>query len=161
MKKHVKIYTDGACKGNPGPGGWGAILVYLGVEKVISGGERETTNNRMELLAVINALECLKEPCKITLVSDSSYVINGLEKGWALGWKKNDKPSKFAPGKMLGKDVYKNDDRKLPVKPGRIWYEADINYVEGYRGPSRILYSNDGLIFVTYDHYKTFYEVTR
>ena len=88
MKKHVHIYTDGACKGNPGPGGWGAILVYLGKEKVISGGEGETTNNRMELLAVINALECLKEPCRITLTSDSSYVINGLEKGWALGWKK-------------------------------------------------------------------------
>ncbi len=87
MKK-VDIYTDGACRGNPGAGGWGAILVFNGHEKCISGGEKDTTNNKMELLAVISAFEKLKEPCEVTLCSDSSYVINGLEKGWALSWKK-------------------------------------------------------------------------
>lgn len=86
--KEVTIYTDGACSGNPGPGGWGAILSFHGVEKEISGGEAETTNNRMELTAVIEALACLKEPCRVDLYSDSTYVINALEKGWVYGWKK-------------------------------------------------------------------------
>ena len=85
--KSVKLYTDGACSGNPGPGGWGAILVYKSIEKVISGGEPNTTNNRMELLGVINGLEALKEPCKVELVSDSKYVIDGLSLGWAKGWR--------------------------------------------------------------------------
>ena len=85
--KHVDIYTDGACRGNPGPGGWGAILVYQGREKELSGGEANTTNNRMELTGVITALEALKEPCIVELWSDSKYVIDGLEKGWAKGWK--------------------------------------------------------------------------
>ncbi|MBQ8572631.1 MAG: ribonuclease HI [Ruminococcus sp.] len=85
MKK-VDIYTDGACSGNPGPGGWGAILCYNGVEKEISGGEPHTTNNRMELLAVISALQMLKEPCEVTLYSDSQYVCNALERGWAKKW---------------------------------------------------------------------------
>ena len=88
-KKTVTIYTDGACSGNPGPGGWGAILCYKDTEKEISGGERETTNNRMELTAVIEGLKCLKEPCSIELYSDSKYVIDGLEKGWAASWRKN------------------------------------------------------------------------
>ena len=88
-KKQVSIYTDGACSGNPGPGGWGAILCYKGTEKEISGAEKETTNNRMELTAVIEALKCLKEVCDITLVTDSKYVSDGLSKGWAEGWKKN------------------------------------------------------------------------
>jgi Ribonuclease HI len=88
-KKTVTIYTDGACSGNPGPGGWAAILCYRDTEKCISGGEPETTNNRMELKAVINALECLKEPCIVELWSDSKYVIDGLEKGWAESWRKN------------------------------------------------------------------------
>lgn len=87
MMKSVKLYTDGACSGNPGPGGWGAILVYKSTEKVISGGEPNTTNNRMELLGVINGLEALKEPCKVELVSDSKYVIDGLSLGWAKGWR--------------------------------------------------------------------------
>ena len=85
--KHVDIYTDGACRGNPGKGGWGAILVYGGVEKELSGGERETTNNRMELTAVISALSALRERCEVTLTSDSKYVIDAIEKGWALSWK--------------------------------------------------------------------------
>ena len=88
--KHVDIYTDGACRGNPGRGGWGAILVYGSVEKELSGGERETTNNRMELTAVISGLEALREPCEVTLTSDSTYVINSITKKWLDGWvKKN------------------------------------------------------------------------
>lgn len=86
MKK-VDIYTDGACSGNPGPGGWGAILCYGGVEKEISGGEPHTTNNRMELLGVITALSMLKEPCEVTLYSDSQYVTNAMTRGWAQKWK--------------------------------------------------------------------------
>ena len=83
--KHVDIYTDGACRGNPGPGGWGAVLVYNGHEKELSGGHPETTNNRMELTAVITALATLKEPCEVTLTSDSKYVIDGITKGWIKG----------------------------------------------------------------------------
>ena len=79
----VTIYTDGACSGNPGPGGWGAILSYKGTEKELSGGAAQTTNNRMELTAVIEALRLLKEPCVVELYSDSKYVIDALEKGWA------------------------------------------------------------------------------
>ena len=85
--KHIQIFTDGACSGNPGPGGWGAILRYKAHEKELSGGEAETTNNRMELMALIAALEQLKEPCEIDLCSDSQYVINGMQKGWAKGWR--------------------------------------------------------------------------
>ncbi len=86
--KTVTIYTDGACSGNPGPGGWGAILSWNGREKELSGGERQTTNNRMELTAVISALEALKEPCAVELYSDSKYVIDALQKGWAMSWRK-------------------------------------------------------------------------
>lgn len=85
--KTVEIFTDGACSGNPGPGGWGAILRYKGVEKELSGGEPETTNNRMELTAVISALSALKEPCDIQLYSDSKYIIDAVTKGWAKSWK--------------------------------------------------------------------------
>ena len=84
--KTVTIYTDGACSGNPGPGGWGAILMYGAHKKELSGGEGHTTNNRMELTGVITALEALKEPCIVELYSDSKYVIDALEKGWAKGW---------------------------------------------------------------------------
>ncbi len=87
--KTVTLYTDGACSGNPGPGGWGAILEYMGVEKELSGGEAETTNNRMELTAVIRGLEALNEPCIVELYSDSKYVVDALEKGWARSWQKN------------------------------------------------------------------------
>ena len=85
--KTVKIYTDGACSGNPGPGGWGAILQYGGRTKEMSGGEPRTTNNRMELTGVIRALQTLKEPCIVELYSDSKYVTDALEKGWAKGWR--------------------------------------------------------------------------
>lgn len=86
MKK-VYIYTDGACSGNPGPGGWGAILRYGEKERELSGGEAHTTNNRMELTAVISALSALKEPCAVDLYSDSKYVVEAIQKGWAIGWR--------------------------------------------------------------------------
>ena len=100
--KTVTLYTDGACSGNPGPGGWGAILEYMGHEKEFSGGEASTTNNRMELTAVIEGLEKLKEPCIVELYSDSKYVIDGLSKGWAeswraKGWRKADKKPALNP----------------------------------------------------------------
>ncbi len=93
--KSVDLYTDGACSGNPGPGGWGAVLVYMGKEKRMSGADKETTNNRMELTAAIEGLSALKEPCCVHLVSDSKYLVDGMTKGWARswrdkGWKKSD-----------------------------------------------------------------------
>lgn len=101
MKK-VEIYTDGSCKQNPGPGGWGAILVYQGRELELSGGEADTTNNRMELTAVIEALRRLRESCQVTLTTDSKYVSDGISKGWAAswrsrGWKKADKSPALNP----------------------------------------------------------------
>ncbi|MEG2421709.1 MAG: ribonuclease HI [Oscillospiraceae bacterium] len=85
--KTVTIYTDGACSGNPGPGGWGAVMLYGAHKKELSGGDAPTTNNRMELMGVISALEQLKEPCQVELYSDSKYVIDALGKGWAKGWR--------------------------------------------------------------------------
>ena len=100
--KQVTIYTDGACSGNPGPGGWGAILMYGRHKKELSGGEADTTNNRMELTAVISALEQLKEPCAVDLYSDSKYIIDALTLGWAKswqakGWRKPDKKPALNP----------------------------------------------------------------
>ena len=100
--KHIDIYTDGSCRSNPGPGGWGAILVYKGIEKELSGGEAQTTNNRMELTAVIKSLQALKEECEITLTSDSKYVLDALTNGWAeswrsKGWKKADRSPALNP----------------------------------------------------------------
>lgn len=100
--KTVTLYTDGACSGNPGPGGWAAILLFGGHEKELSGGEPRTTNNRMELTAAIRGLEALKEPCVVELYSDSKYVIDALEKGWARswearGWVKGDKKPALNP----------------------------------------------------------------
>ena len=86
--KTVTIYTDGACSGNPGPGGWGAVLRYGEHEKELSGGAPDTTNNRMELTGVIEALRCLREPCVVELYSDSKYIIDALSKRWVYGWKK-------------------------------------------------------------------------
>ena len=95
-KKEVEIYTDGACSGNPGPGGWAAILCYGSTEKEISGGEPDTTNNRMELMAVISAIEALNKPCQVKIYSDSQYICEAVNKGWARswrakGWKRSDK----------------------------------------------------------------------
>ena len=103
MKK-VTIYTDGACSGNPGPGGYGVILSYQGREKELSGGYRKTTNNRMELIGVITALSALLEPCEVTLYSDSKYVIDAIEKGWAATWRKNGWKRKG--GKALNPDLW-------------------------------------------------------
>lgn len=86
MKKEVTIYTDGACSGNPGIGGWGAILMYRGNKKEFSGGEMQTTNNRMELTAVISALQALKEPCRVHLYSDSAYTVNAFLEDWITSW---------------------------------------------------------------------------
>ena len=107
--KRIELFTDGACSGNPGPGGWGAILRYNGREKELSGGEPETTNNRMELTAVIRGLEALKEPCRVTVTTDSRYVVDGIEQGWARswrarGWVKSDKKPALNPelwGRLL------------------------------------------------------------
>jgi ribonuclease HI len=107
--KKVIIYTDGACSGNPGAGGWGAILKYGETEKEISGYEVETTNNRMELTAAIEALRCLKASCEVELYSDSAYLVNGFDKGWLEGWKANG-------WKNSSKDDVKNID---------LWKELD------------------------------------
>lgn len=103
----VDIYTDGACSGNPGPGGWAAVLLYKGTKKEISGFEENTTNNRMELKAVIEALKALKRPCKVNLYSDSSYVINAFKEGWLEKWQKN--------------NWQKSD--KTPVENQELWKE--------------------------------------
>jgi ribonuclease HI len=87
-KAEVIIYTDGACSGNPGPGGWGAILIWNGKEKELSGGDAQTTNNRMEMKAVIEALKALKKPCKVSIHSDSALIINAMTKGWIQNWQK-------------------------------------------------------------------------
>lgn len=87
--KEIDLYTDGACSGNPGAGGYGAILIYKGIEKEISGGERSTTNNRMEIYAVIAGLQCLKESCKVNIYSDSAYTVNAFNQRWIDGWMQN------------------------------------------------------------------------
>jgi ribonuclease HI len=123
---HVEIATDGACKGNPGPGGWGAVIRSGAREKDISGGENPTTNNRMELMAAIKALEALKKPCRVTLSTDSKYVMDGLTK-WIHGWRKN---------------AWKTADRK-PVKNADLWqllvaastpHQIDWQWVKGHNG---------------------------
>lgn len=100
--KEVELYTDGACRGNPGRGGWGAILVYGKFEKELSGGERETTNNRMELTAAIAGLEALKEPCSVRLFSDSKYLVDAFTEGWVDSWRSH--------GWRRGRDELKNPD---------------------------------------------------
>lgn len=126
MKK-VYIYTDGACSGNPGPGGWGTILRYKDAEKRLSGGERETTNNRMELTAVIEGLKALKESCEVELTTDSRYVADGISKGWAKSWKANG---------------WRKKDKKPALNP-ELWdelltlldkHEVHINWVRGHDG---------------------------
>ena len=101
MKK-VTVYTDGACRGNPGAGGWGTILVYNGVEKELSGGEAVTTNNRMELTAAIKGLSALKEPCEVELYSDSKYMVDAINLGWAEGWKRTN----WKNGKAKNPDLW-------------------------------------------------------
>ncbi len=125
--KFVEIFTDGACSGNPGPGGWGAVLRYNGHEKELSGGERDTTNNRMELTAVISALSTLKEPCKVRLTTDSKYVADGVTKGWAKSWQQNG---------------WRKGDKKPALNPD-LWqklldlldiHDVEIVWVKGHAG---------------------------
>lgn len=123
----VELFTDGACSGNPGPGGWGAILRCAGVEKELSGGEAETTNNRMELMAVINGLHALNRPCHVTITTDSQYVVNGITKGWAASWKANG---------------WRKKDNKPALNP-ELWdqlltelsrHEYEFHWVKGHAG---------------------------
>jgi ribonuclease HI len=107
-KSKVEIYSDGACSGNPGPGGWGSVLLYNGHRRELSGGERQTTNNRMELMAVIQALETLKRPCEVIVHTDSTYVMKGMTE-WLAQWKKRD---------------WRTADRK-PVKNQDLWQRLD------------------------------------
>jgi len=123
---HVEIFTDGACKGNPGPGGWGALIRMGAHERELSGGERLTTNNRMEMLAAIRALEALTRPCRVTLHTDSRYMMDGITK-WVKGWQRNG---------------WKTADKK-PVKNMELWQELlaaaaphriDWRWVKGHAG---------------------------
>ena len=125
--KTVDIYTDGACKGNPGAGGWSAILVFGGKEKELFGGERVTTNNRMELTAAIEGLKALKEPCRVNLYSDSQYLVNAINKGWleswkSKGWRKADKSA------VLNDDLWKTLDDLLCT------HEVEFIWVRGHDG---------------------------
>jgi ribonuclease HI len=122
----VIIYTDGACRGNPGPGGWGAILIHKGKEKELSGGELQTTNNRMELMAAIRALEALNKPCKVTLHTDSQYVRQGITE-WISGWK--------ARGwRTAAKDPVKNEDLWRRLDEARARHEVVWKWVKGHAG---------------------------
>ena len=132
MAKKIEIYTDGACSGNPGPGGWGAVLRYKGIEKELSGGEQNTTNNRMELTAVIKALEALKEPCMITLYTDSKYVSDAFNQGWIYSWMKKDWK------KADGKPVL---NRELWQQLYALWKQHDITLV-WVKGHADNVYNN-------------------
>jgi ribonuclease HI len=126
MTPKVTIYTDGACKGNPGPGGWGAILFYGDKKKEITGGEPATTNNRMELMAAIQALELLNRPCKVELHTDSQYVMKGIQE-WIRGWK--------ARGwKTADKSPVKNDDLWKRLDAARDRHDVDWRWVKGHAG---------------------------
>lgn len=103
--KEVELYTDGACSGNPGIGGWAAVLIYKGKQKQLSGGERETTNNRMELTAVIRGLEALKEKCNVKIYSDSAYVVNAINNGWIINWQLNGWKTS-SKDEVLNKDLW-------------------------------------------------------
>lgn len=126
MKK-VEIYTDGACRGNPGPGGWGAILVYGKARRELSGGERETTNNRMELSAAIAALSALKEPCLVDLYSDSKYLVDAVTQGWLETWR--------ARGYKRGRnDPVLNPDLWETLYGLLATHEVTLHWVKGHAG---------------------------
>jgi len=129
----VSLFTDGACAGNPGPGGWGAILRYKGREKELSGGEHSTTNNRMELTAVIKGLEALKQPCRVSVHSDSRYIVDAINKGWLENWKTQD----WRRGKGA------RQGRGTPVLNTDLWqrlvdllevHQVEFNWVPGHVG---------------------------
>ena len=123
MKK-VTIYTDGACSGNPGPGGWAAVLQYGDKTRELSGGEAQTTNNRMELLAAISALELLKEPCEVALYTDSQYLCNAINKGWLKGWKA--KGWKRKEGELKNPDLWQRLDALLTT------HTVTFHWVKGH-----------------------------
>lgn len=127
MKKYVELFTDGACSGNPGPGGWGAVLRYGTKEKELCGGESDTTNNRMELTAVIMGLKALKEPCVVRLVTDSKYVADAVTKGWAVSWRNNGwrKADKKPP---LNSDLWEELLDLLEM------HDVNIEWVKGHAG---------------------------
>lgn len=125
MKK-VCIYTDGACSGNPGPGGWAAILRYNGHEKELSGGERETTNNRMELMAVISALTALKESCEVELWTDSQYIEKAINEGWLAGWKR--RGWKRKGGELKNIELWQELDGLLAR------HKVNFNWLKGHDG---------------------------
>ena len=125
MKK-VCIYTDGACSGNPGPGGWAAILSCMGREKELSGGERETTNNRMELRAVIEALSALKEPCEVELWTDSQYIARAINEGWLAGWKRSGWRRK--EGELKNPELWQRLDALLGE------HKVTVNWLRGHDG---------------------------
>lgn len=124
---NVNIYTDGACSGNPGPGGWGAILVAGQKEKEICGGSPDTTNNRMELTAVISALEALKRPCDVTLYTDSKYVVDAIQKGWAKKWRANNW-MRTSKDKALNSDLWQQLLDKLEI------HNVTFVWVKGHAG---------------------------
>jgi ribonuclease HI len=126
MKK-VSIFTDGACSGNPGPGGYGAIMRFNGAEKELSGGFRNTTNNRMELMGAIAALEALKEPCEATVTTDSQYLVNAVEKGWLYGWKAKGW-RKSGNGIVLNIDLW---ERLLPLLSR---HTVKFHWIRGHAG---------------------------
>lgn len=125
-KKNVEVFTDGACSGNPGPGGWGAILRYNGHERELYGGERDTTNNRMELLAAINALNTLKEPCSVDLYTDSVYVRDGISR-WIDGWKNNN-------WRTAAKKPVKNAELWQALDTARQRHDVRWHWVKGHAG---------------------------
>lgn len=125
MKK-VNLYTDGACRGNPGRGGWGAILVYGKYEKELSGGERETTNNRMELTAAIEGLRALKEPCEVALYSDSKYLVDAFLQGWVEGWR--------SAGWKRGREELKNPDLWAELYELVERHKVEFIWVKGHAG---------------------------
>ena len=124
--KSVNLYTDGACRGNPGKGGWGAILVYGKYEKEMSGGERETTNNRMELMAAIAGLSALKEPCAVTLYSDSKYLVDAFLEEWVYSWEKQ--------GWKRGKEQVKNPDLWIKLLELTRMHTVEFVWVKGHNG---------------------------
>jgi ribonuclease HI len=124
--QHVEIFTDGACSGNPGPGGWGAILRAKDKEKELSGSEKQTTNNRMELMAVIGALEALKRPCRVTITTDSQYVMKGMTE-WLPGWKKRN-------WKTAAKKPVKNAELWQRLVKAIAGHEVDWQWVRGHSG---------------------------
>ncbi len=126
IMKKVELYTDGACRGNPGRGGWGAILVYGRHEKELSGGERETTNNRMELTAAIKGLSALKEPCEVRLYSDSKYLVDAFQEGWISSWRMH--------GWKRGKDELKNPDLWAQLYELAERHSVEFIWVKGHNG---------------------------